>query len=252
MHGVHSPFVFEFCKKILEDKRNFYAYGDLISLRAAMRQNSTEIEVNDFGAGSQIIAKKKKRIREIAKTSATHTHFAKILYKTALTYQPKTILELGTSLGISTLYFSKASDFSKVITIEGCPNVAAWAKRNFQNSKANNIQQFVGEFDSSLPKALKETGQLDLVFIDGNHRYQPTMDYFNLCLKQANENSIFIFDDIYWSDEMKRAWDELKEHPQVTQSIDLYQFGYVFFRKEFKEKQHWKLVPLRWKPWKVW
>ena len=217
-----------------------------------MQQNSTEIEVNDFGAGSQVITKKKKKLSEIARTSATHSHFAKILFKTALNYQPKTILELGTSLGISTLYFSKASDQSQVYTLEGCPNVANWAKYNFKSAKSKNIKQFIGEFDKSLPNSLKEIAQLDLVFIDGNHRYQPTMDYFNICLKKAHEHSIFIFDDIYWSDEMKKAWEELKAHPQVTQTIDLYQFGYVFFKKEFKEKQHWKLVPLRWKPWKVW
>ncbi len=252
LHGVHSPFVFDFCRKILEDQRNFYAYGDLVTLREQLRQNKSVIDVNDFGAGSLVLPKKKKRISEIAKTSATAVHFAKILFKTALTYQPKSILELGTSLGISTLYFSKANDASKVYTIEGCPNVAKVAQNNFQTSKAKNIQQFTGEFGQSLPNALKEIESLDLVFIDGNHRYQPTMDYFELCMKKSNENTIIVFDDIYWSDEMTKAWTELKNDPRVTQSIDLYQFGYVFFNKDFKEKQHWKLVPLRWKPWQVW
>jgi len=252
LHGVHSPFVFDFCKKILEDRRNFYAYGDLVALREQLKLNSSIVDVNDFGAGSLVLPKKKKKISEIARTSATATHFAKILFKTALNYQPKSILELGTSLGISTLYFSKAHEKATVFTVEGCPNVAAWAQHNFKLSKAKNIRQFTGEFGKSLPETLKEIDQLDLVFIDGNHRYQPTMDYFELCLKKTTDNSILIFDDIYWSEEMTKAWEEIKNDPRVTQSIDLYQFGYVFFKKDFKAKQHWKLVPLRWKPWRVW
>lgn len=252
MHGVHSPFVFDFCKKVIEDERNFYAFGDLVALREQLKLNSTEIDVNDFGAGSLVLPKRKKRISQIAKTSATATHFAKILFKTALTYKPKNILELGTSLGISTLYFSKANEKSTVYTVEGCPNVAGWAHHNFKLSKATNIRQFTGEFGESLPKALKEIDKLDLVFLDGNHRYQPTIDYFKLCLEKVGEHSILIFDDIYWSQEMIQAWEEVKNHPKVTQSIDLYQFGYVFFNKDFKAKQHWKLVPMKWKPWRVW
>lgn len=252
MHGVHSPFVYEFCEKILEDKRHFYAFSELDYLRKELKNNNHSVEVNDFGAGSHVLKKRKKLIRNLAETSATRPFFAKLLFRMTVFYQPKRILELGTSLGVGTLYFSKGSEKAEVYTIEGCPNVAEWSNQHFKWAKAKNIKLTVGQFDDQLPKVLDYLPGVDLVFIDGNHRYAPTIDYFEQCLAKTNENSIIIFDDIYWSDGMVKAWDEIKKHPAVTQSVDLHQFGIVFFRNEFKAKEHWKLVPLQWKPWRVW
>jgi predicted O-methyltransferase YrrM len=86
---------------------------------------------------------------------------------------------------------------------------------------------------NSLPK-------LDLVFFDGNHQKVPTLDYFHHCLTKAHENSIFIFDDIHWSSEMDEAWQQIQGHEQVSLTIDLFQFGLVFFRKGIA-KQHFTL-----------
>ena len=252
VYGVHSPFIYDFCKNVLDDERYFYAFDEMKFLRKELENNRHEIEVNDFGAGSLVLKKKKKRISQLAKTSGTRPHFAELLFRMTVFYEPGQILELGTSLGIGTLYFAKASEKTEILTIEGCPNVASWANRHLKWAHVNNVKLVVGRFEEQLPKVVDYLPKLDLVFIDGNHRYKPTVDYFEKCLSKTNEHSILIFDDIYWSEEMTRAWEEIKAHPAVTQSVDLYQFGIVFFRKEFKEKEHWKLVPARWKPWKVW
>ena len=252
LHGVHSPFVYDFCENILDDQRHFYAFSELHYLRKELKKNRHDIEVNDFGAGSLVLKKKKKQVSQLAKTSATRPFFAELLFRMIVHYRPEQILELGTSLGIGTLYFAKASEKTQIMTIEGCPNVAMWANHHLKWAEVNNVKLVIGRFEEQLPKILNYLPKVDLVFIDGNHRYQPTIEYFEQCLSKTSENSIIIFDDIYWSDEMLKAWDEIKNHPSVTQTIDLHQFGIVFFKKEFKVKEHWKLVPLRWKPWRIW
>ena len=155
---------------------------------------------------------------------------------------------MGTSLGISTLYQFYAARDSKIISLEGCPMTAGAAKANFQRLKVDDIIQKVGEFDTTLPSAIKELGRLDYAFFDGNHRKKPTLKYFEQCLAHAHEGSVFIFDDIYWSEEMQEAWKTIQGHPEVTLTIDLFFLGIVFFRKEQRQKEHFKLLPTAWKP----
>jgi predicted O-methyltransferase YrrM len=150
------------------------------------------------------------------------------------------ILEIGTSLGITTLYLASAHSKSRVVTIEGCPNTAAAAQKNFEKAGTKNIEQVIGEFKKSLPEALSRFTALDFVYFDGNHRKQPTLHYFHECLKLHHESSVFIFDDIYWSSEMSEAWLEIKNHPSVTLSVDLYSTGIIFFRHP-QPRQHFRL-----------
>ena len=149
-------------------------------------------------------------------------------------------MELGTSLGISSAYLAAANSGSKLITIEGCKEIADVAAQNFTKLELKNIEQVVGNFDKVLPEVLKKTDQLDLVFFDGNHQKEPTPNYFKQCLEKANEKSVFIFDDIYWSREMKEAWEEIKNNKKVTVSIDLFYMGIIFFRKE-QVKEHFMI-----------
>jgi predicted O-methyltransferase YrrM len=252
LHSVHSPYIFDFCKNVLDDKRFYYAFGELEQLRKLLLKENKTIQVKDFGAGSAALPDKSRKVKDIAKNSATHPFFARLLFKIVNHYHPKTVLELGTSLGLSTLYLAMPSQKCQVISIEGCPETAKWSRLNFNRMKVGNVELKIGPFEKELPDVIQEIDQLDLVFIDGNHRKGPTLKYFKICLEKANKGSIFIFDDIYWSSEMKEAWSEIKSHPSVTFSIDLFQFGIVFFNPDFKQKQHLKLVPLRWKPWRVW
>ena len=249
IYRVHSPFVFKFVQAVLEDNRWFYAFSRVEPVRAAMLQNYKRIQVEDFGAGSQVIKGKERKISEIASSSLSPKHTCRRLFRIVNFLQPKTILELGTSLGVSTLYMAQALSKAKVITIEGSPVIAQLAKRNFKQLHAKNIELKVGQFKTELPRVLATINQLDLVYLDGNHRYAPTLAYFEQCLEYAHSGTVFILDDIYWSAEMLKAWKELKSHPRVTLSIDLYFQGLLFLRDEGVETQHFKLVPRRWKPW---
>lgn len=236
-HGIHSPFVFDFVINVLNDKRQYYAFEKNEALRTKLLNDYTVIEVEDFGAGSVKDNKKQRSIGNIAKLAAKPAKLGKLLFRIVNYYQPQTIVELGTSLGMSTSYLAGGNIKSAVVTMEGAPAIARKANENFRSLGLQNIQIVTGNFDDTLLPTLSALKKVDLAFIDGNHRKQPTLDYFNAFLQKVNEHSILIFDDIHWSLEMEEAWEEIKSNEAVQYSIDLFFIGLVFFRKDFKRKQ---------------
>ena len=231
-HSLHSPFAFDFYTKIIKDKTDYPDYLTIEMLRKKLKNTIQSIEVTDFGAGSGIDNSKAKSISSICKNSEKKPALAQLIYRIIRNQKPETILDLGTSLGITTLYEAKANPSGKVYTFEGCLNTANVAKENFRDLSVQNIEMVVGNIDFTLSEILGKLSSVDFVFFDANHRYKPTINYFLQCLQKANEDSIFIFDDIYWSEEMKQAWEEIKKHPSVGMSMDLFFLGIIFFRKK--------------------
>jgi predicted O-methyltransferase YrrM len=237
-HGIHSPFVFEFITKVLNGKTIYPEYEEVEALPARLLNDHTVLNVKDFGAGSAIDKSNQRSISSIAKNAAKPKKFGQLLFRMVKYYQPATIVELGTSLGITTSYLSLAKPDAKVITMEGSKEIADIAKRNFRNLEISNIDITEGNFDNTLSSVVSGLSSVDFAFIDGNHRQEPTERYFKELLIKANNDSILIFDDVHWSSEMEAAWETIKNNTAVTCSIDLFFIGIVFFRKEFKEKQH--------------
>ena len=236
LHGVHSPFIFDLYNQVILHDGHFAAYDQVESLRHDLLQNDTLLEVTDFGAGPKAGKKKKRRINEIAKSSAKPAKYGQLLFRLVNHFQPDTIFDLGTSLGITTSYMALARKNATVYTFEGCPGIAQQAQQNFKQLGIENTKLILGNLDDTLAEQVKNAAQLDFVFFDGNHRYEPTMRYFELCLEKHHEYSVFVVDDLYWSAEMKRAWLEIKKHPKVLQTVDLFYIGLVFFRtKQPKE-----------------
>jgi predicted O-methyltransferase YrrM len=125
--------------------------------------------------------------------------------------------------------------------MEGCPETARIARETFANLDLPEIRIVTGNFDETLAPVLEDLPRLDFAFLDGNHRKEPTLHYFSQCLAKTHNDSLLIFDDIHWTPEMEEAWQEICRHPAVTFTIDLFFVGLVFFRQEFKEKQHFVL-----------
>lgn len=231
-HAIHSPFVFELYTRIIKATKFKSEHFRLIeSLRKRLLKNTSVIEITDFGAGSKIYNSNLREIRQIAKSAEKPSKFGKLLFRLIQHFEPKTIFDLGTSFGLTTLYEAKARENAKVITFEGCPTTAKIAQDNFKALDAKNIEIVVGNLDETLQTEIQKIEQLDFAFFDANHRYEPTVKYFEICLQKATESSLFVFDDIHWSEEMQDAWHYIKAHPQVMITIDLFFVGLVFFRK---------------------
>lgn len=240
-HGTHSPFIFSFINEVLKDKRNFYAFEEIEKLREHLVKNHTEIEIEDFGAGSLHNDSNKRKISEIAKNAGRTKKYGELLFRIANYFELNNVLELGTSLGLGTSYLAKAREKSQIITIEGCAAIHEQAKQNLKSIGIQNINAYLGNFDDILLKVLDSHPSFDLIFVDGNHRKEPTLKYFDLLKKYVHPNSLIVFDDIHWSPEMSDAWSVIKKDPQVKVSVDLFQFGLVFFMDEIKEKQDFVL-----------
>lgn len=230
-HGIHSPFVFELYNRVFKKDIFFYAFETIENTREELLSDNRMISVTDLGAGSHTGSRAERRIGDIAKTAAKNKHYGQLLFRLVNYFRPATILELGTSLGLSTRYLAIARPDSRVITIEGSPEIRQIALENFKKAELQNIESIEGNFDEVLPAVLEKCPAPDLVFFDGNHRRDATLRYFEQCLAKATSGSIFIFDDIYWSKEMTEAWQTIKAHPRVTVTIDIFQMGIVFFRE---------------------
>jgi predicted O-methyltransferase YrrM len=240
-HGMHSPFVYDFTRNVLNNGNNYKPLASIEELREELKKDHEQLEIEDLGAGSRKGPAKTKTVTQLALTALKPKKYARLLYRLAKHYQPQTIVELGTCLGLTTAYLSDACPGSQIITIEGSSAITAKARANFKKLGTNNILSLQGDFDSVLPGVLAKENKIDLAYIDGNHRYEPTMRYFHQFLKKTNDASILVFDDIHWSEEMERAWNDIKDHPSVQYTIDVFFLGFVFFRNEFKEKQHFKI-----------
>jgi len=240
-HGIHSPFVFDFINKVLNDRTKYEDYNKVEGLRKELLKNKTILTIEDHGAGSSSSSLKERSVSSIACHAVKSKKYAQLLYRIVNYFQPDSIVELGTSLGVTASYLSLAKPGANVFTLEGATAVASIARKNFDTLQLQNIKLIEGNFDYTLPSVLYHLPSVDLAFVDGNHRREPTENYFHWLLEKAKTDSIFIFDDIHWSKGMEEAWEHIKTHPAARCSIDLFFIGVIFFRQEFKEKQHFTI-----------
>ncbi|WP_406844287.1 O-methyltransferase [Flavobacterium soyae] len=236
-HGVHSPFVFSLLTKCFYDKKPKPEYQILKNYRKSLLENKNFIEVTDFGAGSKVFKSNRRQISKIASTAGISTKRAELLFRVTHYFQPKNILEIGTSLGLATAALALGNTDAKVITIEGCPNTANAAQNQLDKFDCKNVENIISEFESFLISENLNSKIYDLIYFDGNHSKKATLTYFELLLQTINNDSVWIFDDIHWSPEMEEAWEIIKNHPKVKVTIDTFQWGFVFFRYE-QEKEH--------------
>ena len=240
-HGTHSPFVFDFISKILNDKHNYPEYAKVESLREKLLRDRTVLTVEDYGAGSRSSPSNKRAVASVASRAVKSKKFGQLLFRLVKNYQPRSIIELGTSLGVTTSYLAMASPNSNLITLEGSPEIAGVARESLMRLQIENARIVEGNFDYTLPAVLYQLPTIDFAFVDGNHRREPTENYFNWLLAKSNINSVFVFDDIHWSREMEQAWYNIRNDFAVRCSIDLFFIGIVFFMQEFREKQHFTI-----------
>ncbi len=240
-HGIHSPFVYDFITHVLRDSSAPPEYALVENLRRQLRKNRQLVLVEDLGAGSSQKNSAQRTIASLAVHAAKPKKYGQLLHRMARYYQPECIIELGTSLGLSTAYLASGNPAAEVFTLEGAPAVADLAAAHFRQLGLTNIKVFRGHFDDRLPEILSHCKPVGLAFIDGNHRREPTLQYFEMLLDHAAPGTVLIFDDIHWSAEMESAWTAIKAHPDVLLTVDLFFIGMIFIREGFHIKQHFTI-----------
>ncbi|MDN3725264.1 class I SAM-dependent methyltransferase [Aequorivita sp. SDUM287046] len=233
-HGIHSPFVYNLVTKCFNDKKKYPEYEILKKHRQALRKDISMIEMKDFGQGSRVFKGNPRKVSAVIKNAGMKKKRQKLLFRLSKYFECENILELGTSLGLGTVALSISNEFAAINTVEGCPNTLQKAQDYFEKFNFHNIeihQKLFKEFIES------SSDNFDLIFIDGDHNGERTLGYFKSLLKNVHNDSVIIFDDIYWSKDMTEAWQKIIANEKVTVSIDTFQWGMVFFRKE-QTKQH--------------
>jgi len=229
--GVHSPFVYDLVEKVLRDKKRYKEYKELNRVRKKFLKRNDPVEITDFGAssGKKDYIVRVKTVGKILKKSGHSRNQLELLFRLSRYFKPETILEFGTLIGISSSYLGKGHPGAKLITMEGSMGLASIAGENFKK-RGLSVDLEIGEFDAILDQIIAKVDKLDMVFFDGNHRKKSTLKYYEKCLKKAHENSVFLFDDIHWSNGMNKAWKKIKSDKRVSLTIDLYWIGLVFFK----------------------
>jgi predicted O-methyltransferase YrrM len=240
-HGVHSPFVYRLCEDVFYSSEQFYDFKELSQLRMRLLQEQTTISFTDHGAGSVSLKSEKRTISEIAGNGISTKKQNELLYRLINHFQCANCVELGTSIGLNALYLAKANPKGKTFSIEGSEDLFRYAVKLRDGNGQKNLELILGKFREKLPELLNRLKTVDFLYVDGNHTYDDTIYHFEKAISKKHGKSIFVFDDIYWSKDMTRAWKEICGRKEVPLSLDLFHFGLVFFTEEFKEKQHIRL-----------
>ena len=240
-HGTHSPFIFHLIRDIFNDRNPYPEYEIVENLRKKMLTDDTRVLVTDLGAGSQSLRGRERSVSSMARHSAKPAKLGQLLFRLARAAGERNIVELGTSLGITASYLALGSKQGRVFTLEGAESLARIAESNFNELGLKNVELIRGNFDETFSPLVERLGSIDLLFVDGNHRTDPTLAYFQQALPAMQPSGMMIFDDIHWSREMEMAWKHIQEHENVSCTVDLFWMGLVFFRREFHEKQHFRI-----------
>lgn len=262
-HGVHSPYLFEWVRMVMSDKNTYYVWDEIEEIRQEMLKDTRELEFVDYGSGKLKGENgDRRRVCDIAKGSLARRKEAQLLARLVgwlgrpLLTSPSrggigdeasedrkglTIVELGTSLGVTTAYLAAMDSRNKVVTYEGCPAVAEVARANWEKLGLSNIACVVGEITvDSLQLAVDSLSGIDVAFIDANHTCEATLTYFNALASRVHEKSVVVVDDIHYNEDMEKAWKAICADERVTTTMDLYRMGLVFFDKHYWRK-HYKM-----------
>ncbi len=241
-YQVHSPFLYTLIGEVIRVDGPVAGDERIEALRKECLKSKEIIFKTDYGEGAKNGdgISYPVSIKRIAKTSLSSPRHARRLYRLAQFLKAKRVLEIGTSLGMTTAYLAMANPDATIITLEGCPELGRKAREHFIRLGINNIELIEGRFEDTLPKALRQLGTVDLVFIDGNHMKGAVLDYYQQCWAHSGNDTVMVLDDICSSESMEQAWELIRQRQEIRLSLDFFLTGWIFFRKE-SSRQHFRL-----------
>lgn len=251
IYDVHAPRAFGFAREVVEDRRMFYAFFRIRALRKKLLGRTETIAIKDYGAGSKVNNSASRSIGELTRFNAVSELEGQTLFRMVQYFEPQLILELGTSLAISTLYLKLGARQIPLITVEASPETASLALKNLDQLQAGNFELWQCTFEEALKRLLFSGLQPDFVYLDGDHRGEATLNYLKQLLELCDTRPVIVIADIYWSDDMEQAWNEVCGLEDIRLSIDLFHFGVLVTDPDIISKQHYRLVPARYKPWRT-
>jgi len=221
-------------KAITYDNEDIRSFSDCERYRQKLLSDNTQITYEIFSLD------RKNSVKEICEKATSPQKWCQFLYYMVKNIHDPRILEIGTNVGISGSYILEAikeKEGGKLTTMEGLPQLCEISKQRFSeivpNSKFEIIQ---GLYENTFQRLMESAENYNLMFIDGNHKKTPTLQYFNSLKSNIGKIGVFVFDDIYWSRGMTEAWEIIKKNNEVNFSIDLYKQGIIIIDKDEPRK----------------
>jgi predicted O-methyltransferase YrrM len=239
-HGIHSPYLFEFVNGVLFNASGMEVPEQILQVHRELEKDRSMIPKGKLGATFNVGSPEVRSVGKFVRRSSVSEKYGAMLFRIIRWFRPEMIIELGTGLGISTLYLAAASPEIPVHSIEGNTDRADFAAQLMCRCNLGPVSIHWGEMEEKLEDLMPVLGGRFVSFVDGNHRYGPTISYIKMLLSKAGEEAVIIMDDIYWSKDMFRAWKEVVSWPEVRVSIDLFHMGILLLRRELN-KEHLKI-----------
>lgn len=233
-HGIHSPFAFNFINNVIEESKVYYCFDKIETQRQDLLKDKSSVDFLSKGVG----VSGKLRVCDIARKSLLKKRYVQLLFRVANSVNPKVIVELGTSLGVTTAYLASISSSSKCYTFDASVQTNAIAKKLWTDLEIENIKSIEGDINESLPLFVQNNTIIDFVFFDANHTKEATLNYFKLLLPLVGKETIFVFDDISYSKDMQKAWLEIIACDNVRVSFNLCQLGIVIFNPNYQKQDY--------------
>lgn len=241
----HSPYLYELFSYCCNEKNIFPGFAQIENWRNELKASKQPIERNDFGAGSAA-GNRAQTVQGIAKRALSLPFQCRFISRLCHFTKVNVALEFGTCLGISAAYMHAGSPDARIVTVEGDSSLAKLAIEGFKKLPVRNVDVIQSTFENFLKTNPTGDTKFDFIFLDGNHCSTPLLTYYDQLKKHMHEHTILMVDDIYWSADMHSGWQKLINKKEVTQSVDCFHFGLLFFNKEFLAKDN-HVIRLPWK-----
>lgn len=239
---IHSPFLFSLMQYVFDDskKNRPPVFYDIENHRKTLTTNKKTIVFNDYGTGGDKKKEKNIAIKKIAIKSLKQAKYARFLYRLVKHIKPLNVVELGTSLGITTVYLSLGVEGKgQICTVEADKNIQVIAKENWEKILGENkIKSYLFDGNEKWPMLCNNLEKIDFLFIDANHRKEAMIRYLLQAMPYLHKKSVVVFDDINWSYETLEAWTLIKERKEVSLSFDIYQMGILFFDDSLSKEDY--------------
>ncbi|MCW2522088.1 MAG: hypothetical protein JWO63_423 [Frankiales bacterium] len=218
-------------------------------MRKLMLTSPQPLSITDFGAGKEHkfdtgdTMTRNVSVRTLADMtkSSKKPHWAYLLFRIVRALKPESCLELGACVGISAAYQSAALELNgrgKLVTLEGADVLAARSERTLEELGLDQRASVrLGPFADTLESALTDLAPLDYAFIDGNHIESATIEYMEKMLPRVSSEAILVFDDIYWSEGMRRAWKTVAADERFALTLDMGTIGFGVVSASSNERQ---------------
>ena len=221
-------------------------FSKVESLRSNLLSSTEVVPIVDYGPGHKGTSRSDEEMNkgvvgqssvgEMCRKVSSPSVYCRLLFKIVHDFKVQRGIELGTALGISCSYQSAGmalNNAGQFVTCEGSPAVAAIADKNLKSLGLNRTRVVQGRFHDTYEDVLTSQKPVDYTFIDGHHDEFATVNYFEQLIPHLAQNAIVVFDDIDWSDGMKRAWKKITTMKGIIATVTLKNLGIVITERDF-------------------